>query len=84
MVNPDSIPRYEQHKYPPEVKRCCYCVYCKELTLNSPELALVLFYTACVYNIFHAVKLENLLTEDIVRVRPLDEACNKYKEADSV
>ena len=74
MVNPDSIPRYEQPMDPPEVERCGDCVYCKYVG----------DITACVYNIFHAVKLENLLTEDIVRVRPLDEACNKYKEADSV
>lgn len=74
MVNPDSIPHHEQHMDQPEVDQCRKCIYYK--CIGN--------ITACVYNIFHAVKLENLLTEDLVRVRPFDEACNKYKEADSV
>lgn len=74
MVNPDTIPRYEQPMDPPEVNTCCNCVYCKFIDN----------ITACVYSIFHAVKLENLAVEDLVRVKPFDEACDKYKEADAL
>ena len=74
MDSPGCDPRNVQIIDPPMVKRCCCCVYCK-------------FFVGidiCVYTIFHAVKLERLATEELVRVGAFDEACDKYKEADAL
>ena len=74
MDSPDGTVRGEQPMDPQVVKFCCCCVYSK-------------FFVGidiCVYNIFHAVKLERLATEELVRVGAFDEACDKYKEADAL
>lgn len=74
-INPESIPRYAQplESADPEYS-CCFCAYCKVVD----DIPL------CVYGVFHAVKLSNLVLEDLVRVSLMDLACDKFKEADAL
>lgn len=81
MVVADTIPRYAQ---PMDVEPvgpfCGECAFYQELTVRMPADGNRHCVGACVYEVFAARDLDDLVAASVSWAEPDDEACGEYRD----
>lgn len=79
-VNPDSIPRYEEPRYPDAEPTCSGCHYFKDVERHKNGLSECI--GVCIYETYKAKTLEKLELAQVYYMEPDWSACKDYKEAE--